>query len=63
MATKKTSKTKASATEARLTKATATSLVKKDLQGIKDYATRLDRFLRDPGLAAIRICECCINVD
>lgn len=63
MATKKAGKARPKATEARLTKSSATSLVKKDLQGIRDYATRLDRFLKDPGLAAIRICECCINVD
>ena len=60
MATKKKA-TKIDAAEIRKTAATA--LVKKDLKGIKDYAARVNQFLKDPGLRAIRICECCINVD
>ena len=39
-----------------------TSLVKKDLKQIKDYATAINKSLKDPGLAAIRICECCVQV-
>jgi|KBSSwiStaDraftv2_1062776.scaffolds.fasta_scaffold460027_2 hypothetical protein len=63
MVTKKTAKAAAPKDTAQLKKAAATALVKKDLKGIKDYASRLNTFLKDPGLAAIRICECCINVD
>jgi hypothetical protein len=62
MVTKKTAKAPAKDT-AQIRKTAATALVKKDLKGIKDYAARLNSFLKDPGLAAIRICECCINVD
>lgn len=39
-----------------------TSLVKKDLKQIKDYAVAINKSLKDPGLAAIRICECCVQV-
>jgi len=39
-----------------------TSLVKKDLKQLKDYATAINKSLKDPGLAAIRICECCVQV-
>ena len=40
-----------------------TSLVKKDLSAIRSHADRLAKFLKTPGAAAIRVCECCINVD
>jgi hypothetical protein len=39
-----------------------TSLVKKDLKQIKEYAAAINKSLKDPGLAAIRICECCVQV-
>lgn len=39
-----------------------TSLVKKDLKQIKDYASAINKSLKDPGLVAIRICECCVQV-
>ncbi len=39
-----------------------TSLVKKDLKQIKDYASAINKTLKDPGLVAIRICECCVQV-
>jgi len=38
------------------------SLVKKDLSAIRAQADRLRSFLKDPNVAAIRICECCIQV-
>ena len=43
-------------------KTALTSLVKKDLKQIKDYAAAINKSLKDPGLAAIRICECCVQV-
>jgi len=39
------------------------SVVKMDLSELKSFTARLNDFLREPGVAAIRICECCINVD
>jgi hypothetical protein len=39
-----------------------TSMVKKDLQQIKDYAAALNKSIKDPSLVAIRICECCVQV-
>jgi hypothetical protein len=38
------------------------SLVKKDIASLQAHADRLSAFLKSPGAAAIRICECCINV-
>jgi hypothetical protein len=38
------------------------SLVKKDLKQIRDYAAAINKSLKDPGLVAIRICECCVQV-
>lgn len=38
------------------------SMVKKDLAGIRAQADKLKVFLKDPGVAAIRVCECCIQV-
>jgi hypothetical protein len=57
MATKK-----PSAEEMAAAKPAITSLVKKDLKQIKDYAAAINRQLKDPGLVAIRICECCVQV-
>jgi hypothetical protein len=34
-----------------------------DLKELKTYAEKLNMFLKDPGTAALRLCECCINVD
>ncbi|GAA4970262.1 hypothetical protein HD597_005246 [Nonomuraea thailandensis] len=39
------------------------SLVKFDLTDLKAYTDRLNGFLNEPGAIALRICECCINVD
>jgi hypothetical protein len=38
------------------------SIVKMDLDQLESYVARLDQFIKDPGLVAIRICECCIQV-
>jgi hypothetical protein len=38
------------------------SLVKKDIAALQAHADRLSAFLKSPGAAAIKICECCINV-
>lgn len=38
------------------------SMVKKDIASLQAHADRLSSFLKSPGAAAIRICECCINV-
>jgi hypothetical protein len=38
------------------------SLVKKDLTAIRAQADKLRTFLKDPNIAAIRICECCIQI-
>jgi hypothetical protein len=38
------------------------SMVKKDLASIRAQAASLKAFLKDPGVAAIRVCECCIQV-
>jgi len=38
------------------------SIVKMDLGELEKYTARLNDFLKDPGLAAIRICECCIHI-
>ena len=38
------------------------SLVKKDIASLQAHADRLSSFLKSPGAAAIKICECCINV-
>ena len=41
----------------------AASVVKMDLAQLREFTSRLNKFLREPSAAAIRICECCINVD
>ena len=38
------------------------SVAKLSPEELKGYTDRLNGFLRSPGLAAIRICECCINI-
>ena len=38
------------------------SVIKMDMKGLRDYAARLNEFVEDPGLVAIRICECCIQI-
>jgi|GEM_PF-2125914 len=38
------------------------SVIKMDVSQLRDYADRLNEFIADPGLAAIRICECCIQI-
>ncbi|MCP5014427.1 MAG: hypothetical protein GY938_03995 [Ketobacter sp.] len=39
------------------------SVVKMDISELRNFTNRIDDFLKDPGTAAIRLCECCINVD
>ena len=39
------------------------ALVKKNLEGLREFCREIGRFLKAPGSVAIRICECCINVD
>lgn len=39
------------------------SVVKMDISELRLFTNRLNDFLESPGSAAIRICECCINVD
>jgi hypothetical protein len=38
------------------------SVIQMDLSELKAFTSRLQDYLREPGVAAIRICECCINV-
>lgn len=38
------------------------SLAKMEVHELKAYTQRLNDFLKTPGAAAIRICECCIDV-
>ena len=45
-----------------VSRAQVSSLVKKDIAALRAHANRLNDFLKSPGAAAIRICECCINV-
>jgi len=40
-----------------------TSLVKKDLKQLKDYAAAVQKAIKSPSAAALRICECCIRID
>lgn len=39
------------------------SVVKMDVSELRNYTNRIGDFLASPGAAAIKICECCINVD
>ncbi|NMO17801.1 hypothetical protein HPC49_45485 [Pyxidicoccus fallax] len=39
------------------------SVIKMDISELRDYTDRLNDYLRTPGIAALKICECCINVD
>jgi hypothetical protein len=45
-----------------LKEASSLSVIKFDASELELYATRLSKFLRDPGAAALRLCDCCINV-
>lgn len=38
------------------------SMAKMEVTELKAYTQRLNDFLKTPGAAAIRICECCIDV-
>jgi hypothetical protein len=38
------------------------SVAKLSPDELKAYTDRLNGFLHSPGLVAIRICECCINI-
>ena len=39
------------------------SVVKMDVSELKTFTARINDFLKGPDVAAIRICECCINVE
>jgi hypothetical protein len=39
------------------------SVIKLDISQLRDYTAQLNDFLRTERAAAIKICECCINVD
>ena len=39
------------------------SVIKMDVSELRNFTNRLNDFLSSPGTAAIKICECCINVD
>jgi len=39
------------------------SVVKMDVSELKTFTNRVNDFLQDPDVVAIRICECCINVE
>ena len=39
-----------------------TSIVKKDVRQLTEYVANLNSILKDPGMVALRICECCIDV-
>jgi hypothetical protein len=38
------------------------SMAKMDLEELKVYTKKLSEYIRQPGIAAIRICECCIDI-
>lgn len=38
------------------------SMAKMDLEELRIYTKKLSEYIRQPGVAAIRICECCIDV-
>ena len=38
------------------------STVKMDLKDLEKYMKELNKFLKDPGMVALRVCECCANV-
>jgi hypothetical protein len=39
------------------------SVIKMDVSELRAYTQSLNEFLKTPGAAAMKICECCINVD
>lgn len=39
------------------------SVVKMDVSELKNFTNRVNDFLKGPDVVAIRICECCINVE
>jgi hypothetical protein len=41
---------------------TMVSLAKMDVIELKQYTLKINEFLKTPGAAAIRICECCVDV-
>ncbi len=43
-------------------KPVVTSIVKKDVNQLEAYVKNLNSILKDPGVVALRICECCINI-
>lgn len=53
---------KPTAEELAAAKPIVSSLVKKDLKQIKEYAAAVSKALKGPGIAAMRICECCVQV-
>ena len=38
------------------------SVVKLDLEQLQAFTSRVNDFLNDPSVAAIRVCECCIAI-
>ena len=38
------------------------SVVKMDISELRTFTNRVNDFLKSPGVAAMRICECCITV-
>ncbi len=43
-------------------KPVVTSIVKKDIKQLGAYVDNLNSILKDPGVVALRICECCIDI-
>ena len=39
-----------------------TSLVKMDLKQVRAYAAAINKAMKGPGIVAMRICECCVQV-
>jgi hypothetical protein len=39
-----------------------TSLVKKDLKQVREYAAAINKAMKEPSIVAMRICECCVQV-
>ena len=39
------------------------SVVKMDISELRNYTNRISDFLNSPDVAAIKICECCINIE
>ncbi len=39
------------------------SMAKMDITELKAFTSRLSEYLKEPELVAIRICECCVDIN